>query len=156
MNKFSEIYEHDFNAWVESQVLLLKQGKTSEIDIEHLVEELEEMSRNNLRELESRFIILLAHLLKWQFQLALLVTQWKELEGKSWRNTIIEQRTQLLFLLRKVPSLKSSLQDSVAEAYPEAVKLATKETNLPSSTFPAQCSYTVEQILDDDFFPERI
>ncbi|BAP55360.1 hypothetical protein THII_1063 [Thioploca ingrica] len=155
MNKFTELYEHDFNAWIHNQISLLKAGKTNEIDIEHLIEELEDMGKSNLRELESRFIILIAHLLKWQFQLATLETQWQDFEGKSWRKTIIEQRTQLLYLLKKVPSLKQKLQNAVTEAYLEAVMLVVKESKLSKSIFPIDCPYTIEQLLDDDFYPEN-
>jgi hypothetical protein len=151
----AELYEHDFNAWIHNQISLLKAGKTNEIDIEHLIEELEDMGKSNLRELESRFIILIAHLLKWQFQLATLETQWQDFEGKSWRKTIIEQRTQLLYLLKKVPSLKQKLQNAVTEAYLEAVMLAVKESKLSKSIFPTDCPYTIEQLLDDDFYPEN-
>ncbi|BAP55361.1 hypothetical protein THII_1064 [Thioploca ingrica] len=153
MNKFAELYEHDFNAWIHNQISLLKAGKTNEIDIEHLIEELEDMGKSNLRELESRFIILIAHLLKWQFQLATLETQWQDFEGKSWRKTIIEQRAQLLHLLRKVPSLKQELQNAMIDAYPHALDLAIDETGLPESTFPKTCPYTIEQLLDKYFYP---
>jgi len=67
MNKFAKIYDSDFNAWIQTQIHLLKQGRTSELDVAHLIEELEDMGKSNVRELESRFIILITHLLKWQF-----------------------------------------------------------------------------------------
>jgi hypothetical protein len=156
MNKFAELYEHDFNAWIHNQISLLKAGKTNEIDVEHLIEELEDMGKSNLRELESRFIILIAHLLKWQFQLATLETQWQDFEGKSWRKTIIEQRTQLLYLLKKVPSLKQKLPHAITEAYSEAAMLAVKESKLSQAIFPTDCPYTIEQLLDDDFYPENM
>ena len=43
------------------------------------------------RELESRLLILLAHLLKWQYQHPLLSERWGEFDGRSWRGTIVEQ-----------------------------------------------------------------
>jgi len=46
MNKFTDIYENDFHAWIQSQIHLLKMGKTSELDIEHLIEELENMGKS--------------------------------------------------------------------------------------------------------------
>jgi len=153
MNKFADIYENDFHAWIQSQIRLLKIGKTSELDIEHLIEELEDMGKSNIRELESRFLMLIAHLLKWQFQLATMTMQWKEFEGKSWRKTIIEQRTQILYLLEDIPSLKTRLEEIVLKTYPKAVKFAIDETNLPQSTFPEQCPYSVKELLDKRFYP---
>ena len=149
------IYEQDFYAWVNLQITLLKAGKNHEIDTQHLIEELEEMGKSNVRELESRFIILIAHLLKWQFQLTSLSIQWQDFEGKSWRNTIIEQRVRILRLLRKIPSLKHELNNAVADAYPDALSLASKETKLSEATFPATCPYTIAQLLDDNFYPNN-
>ena len=40
------------------------------------------------------------HLLKWKYQLKQLQETWKEVEGNSWKNTILEQRYQLHKLLR--------------------------------------------------------
>ena len=146
-------YEHDIYRWTQHQIQLLKTGQLDALDVPHLIEELEDMGKSTLRELESRLIILIAHLLKWQFQFSQLAAQWQEFEGKSWRNTIIEQRTQILFLFKKAPSLKSKLMEAVNESYPEAVSLASKETQLPTHTFPNSCSYTITQLLDDDFIP---
>ena len=150
----AKLYEHDFNAWIYQQISLLKAGKTDEIDVEHLIEELEDMGKSNLRELESRFIILIAHLLKWQFQLATLETQWQNFEGKSWRKTIIEQRSQISNLLEEMPSLKQKLQNAAIKTYPKAVTFAVDETGLPPSTFPEKCPYTIEQLLDKHFYPQ--
>jgi len=155
MKQSAGLYEQDVNAWADSQVRLLKQGLTHALDVEHLIAELQDMGKSNLRELESRLIILIAHLLKWQFQLATLTARWKEFEAKSWRNTIIEQRAQLLFLLKKVPSLNASLQVAMTDAYTEARRLASRETNFAAETFPADCPYSVEQILDEDFYPQN-
>lgn len=141
----AELYKHDFNAWIHSQINLLTQGKVSELDVEHLVEELEEMGKSNLNELESRYVILIAHLLKWQFQ--------PDYQGRSWSNSIDEQRIQISRLLRKFPSLKPKLQEAVEDAYPDALKLAAKETRLDKSIFPVDCPYTHEQLLDDEFLP---
>jgi hypothetical protein len=154
MNVLQTKYEQDFYNWSKHQIDLLKVRNFDELDIDHLIEELEDMGKSTLRELESRLIILIAHLLKWQFQLTTLTQQWQEFEGKSWRNTIIEQRTQILFLLKKVPSLKSKLEAAIGEAYPEGRTLASKEAGLPKTTFPEVCPYSVEQLLDDEFYPE--
>jgi hypothetical protein len=147
MNKLTEIYDKDFHAWIQSQIHLLKTGKTNELDIAHLIEELEDMGRSNVRELESRFLILIAHLLKWQFQ--------AEKQSSGWRGSINEQRMQLIRLLRKVPSLKQELQIAVDDAYPDAVLLAMKDTGLDYSIFPNHCPYTIEQLFDEDFYPEN-
>lgn len=153
MNSYTSLYDQDFDRWASSQVELLRQGKAQDLDIEHLIAELEDRGKSSLRELESRFIVLIAHLLEWQYQLDTLTEQWQAFEGKSWRKTIIEQRAQLSFLLGKVPSLKTSLELAREEAYPAARRLAIKETGMPPETFPNACPYAVNELLDEDFFP---
>jgi len=153
MNRYAALYEQDYASWAKIQADLLRQGKTQELDVAHLIAELEDMGKSNLRELESRFIILIAHLLKWQYQLTTLTEQWRDFEGKSWRKTIIEQRAQLSFLLDKVPSLKASLELAREESYAAARRLTIKETRLSPETFPVVCPYTVTELLDDEFFP---
>lgn len=151
----AELYEQDFDAWIHTQIKLLKAGETDAIDIKHLIDELEDMGKSNRRELSSHLKILITHLLKWQFQLLELANQWESYEGKSWRLTIIEQRFQLNDLLEEIPSLKPELQSTLDKAYPKAVLLAQKETKLPLTTFPEYCPYSVEQLLNDEFYPEN-
>jgi len=143
----TELYEYDFNEWIAQQVTLLKQGKMGEIDVVHLITELEDMGKSNLRELESRLIILIAHLLKWQFQ--------PNQQSSSWRGSINEQRLQLSRLLRKTPSLKRELTHTVAEVYLDALELATDDTGLAAATFPTTCPYSIEQLLDKTFYPSN-
>ncbi|QEP42344.1 DUF29 domain-containing protein [Ectothiorhodospiraceae bacterium BW-2] len=147
-------YDEDIYNWTKAQIAYLQTREFESLDIKNLIEELEDMGKSTLRELESRLMILLAHLLKWQFQFNKLAEQWQAFEGKSWRNTIIEQRAQILFLLKKVPSLKAKIADAVEEAYPEAVALASKESGIAVATFPLRCPYTLDQLLDEDFFPQ--
>ena len=148
------LYEQDFFAWTKQQVNLLKEGRLRELDLPNLIEELEDMGRSNYRELESRLIVLVAHLLKWEYQWNQLQSQWKEFEGKSWRNSIIEQRIQLIGLLEEMPSLQNFFQERLKRAYPQAIKLIIKETDLLSTEFPAECPYSIDQLLDEDFLPK--
>jgi hypothetical protein len=101
---------------------LLREGKFSELDVEHLVEALEEMGSSK-QELASRFIILIAHLLKWEYQ--------PDYHSSRWERSIDEQRAQIDLLLQDKPSLKPGLIEAVNKAYSRAVKLAAKETKLP-------------------------
>lgn len=149
-------YEQDFHQWIEHHITLLKEGRFHEIDAEHLIEELEDMGKSNLHALESRLLVLIAHLLKWHIQLPIMKGQilYQNYDGKSWRDTIIEQRARIALLLERIPSLKSRMQEVVGGIYPRAVTLAMRETKLSQDCFPVVCPYTIEQLLDDDFFPE--
>jgi hypothetical protein len=141
-----QIYEQDFNIWLEKTANLLKEGKFEELDLENLIEEIEDMGKNNKRELESRLIVLVMHLLKWKYQ--------PQKKSKSWLKTINEQRIQLKILLKYNPSLKPFITTIIDECYQDARKNASKETNLSLMTFPVDNPLSIEQILDRDFFPE--
>jgi len=53
-----------------------------------------------------------------------------------------------------MPSLRHALDESIAEAYPEARVKAAAETKRPRATFSETCPFAAAQILDPDFFPE--
>ena len=154
MSDLSELYQTDYSAWALRQAELLRAGHYAELDIDHLLQELSDLSKSDRRELESRLLILVAHLLKWQFQYQTLSERWREFDGRSWRATIIEQRKQLAVLLRQSPGLKSILTEAIGSTYPDAVDLTSKETGLSPETFPAQCPYSGKQLLDDDWYPD--
>jgi hypothetical protein len=133
------IYHHDFYTWTHEQAALLKEGRLDELDIEHLIEELEDMGTSRERELENRLGILLAHLLKWQYQ--------PERRSRSWEATIKEQRRRIERVLRKNPGLKSYLDEAFENAYGDARLIAVRETGLEENTFPEDCPWTLEQTL---------
>jgi hypothetical protein len=141
-------YETDFAVWAEHQALMVQLGMWEELDQEHLVEELEALSRSEHSELESRLEVLITHLLKWQFDAA------SQNPRRLWRATIREQRHRLTRLLQRSPSLRSTLPDVLHQNYPHARLMALDETDVPDSTLPATCPWTLQQILDDNFLPE--
>jgi hypothetical protein len=154
MQDLSRLYEHDYAAWAERTAELLRAGRFAELDVEHLIEELSDMGKSQQHELVSRLRVLLAHLLKWEYQHRQLSQRWAEFEGRSWRNTIIEQRLAIEYLLREHPGLKSKLADAAVKAYPLATDLAAAESGLPLSSFPAECPYAVDDVLDRAFYPD--
>ncbi|MEN9461141.1 MAG: hypothetical protein RIS84_1161 [Pseudomonadota bacterium] len=155
MTYLYELYQKDYSEWAEKTADLLKKGQFSELDIEHLLEELASMGASEQNELESRLTVLIAYLLKWQFQYQQLSERWQEFKGDGWRSTIVEQRTRIAKRLRKSPGLKTKLPEILLEAYEDALELAIKETQLPAETFPATCPYKAEQLFDDDFYPKQ-
>lgn len=138
-------YEIDFYEWALYNAQLLREGRLSEIDVEHLIEELEDMG-NNRQELASRFIVLIGHLLKWEYQ--------PNHRSRSWQGSIDEQRVQLNRLIRKKPSLRPGLLGAANDAYFDAVKIAIKETGISKANLPQENPYTMEQLLDEEFYPE--
>lgn len=144
--KVQHEYEKDFYAWALHSAELIRQGKLAEVDLEHIAEEIESMGKSDKRELVSRFAVLLAHLLKWQFQ--------PERRGNSWKYTIKTQRFEVTELLDDSPSLKYELDKQLEHAYEKALLLAVNETGLSQDTFPDSCPFSLEQSLDSNFFPK--
>ena len=142
------LHDQDFHAWTLQQATLLRQGRWAEADIEHVVEELECMGASERRELISRLAVLMAHLLKWQFQ--------PELRSNSWRNTIDVQRFDVKELLEDNPSLAASLNERMEKAYQKSVMLAVWETGLSKSIFPVACPFSAEQLLREEYGPEYL
>jgi hypothetical protein len=58
------LYEEDILLWVEETVSQLKAGDFEHLDLEHLIEEIEALGISQKRELLSRLVVLLEHLLK--------------------------------------------------------------------------------------------
>lgn len=145
MSDLTNYYEKDFYAWTLRNVQLLREGKLSEIDIENIAEELESMGKSEQRELINRLIVLLIHLLKWQFQ--------PDHRSSSWNGTIIEQRRRIKRLLKDSPSLKRLLNEELGESYLDAIPEASNATGISSANLPSTCPYTIEQILDNHFYP---
>lgn len=140
------LYEHDFAQWAQRQADLLRQGRLGDLDVEHLLEELDSMGASERRELINRLAILLAHLLKWRYQ--------PQRCSNSWRLTIKIQRLDVAAVLRQNPSLRPRLNEFLNEAYVKAVLQAARETDLDEATFPGACPFTAEQALDDAYWPD--
>ncbi|MCF7978220.1 MAG: DUF29 domain-containing protein, partial [Chromatiaceae bacterium] len=139
MTKLATLYQTDYATWAQRNAELLREHRFDEIDIEHLLEELSDMSKSDRRELRSRLLVLLAHLLKWEYQYGQLSERWREFDGRSWRSTIVEQRKQLSDLLKQSPGLKGLLADTIEATYPDAVELAGDETGVSTESFPELC-----------------
>jgi hypothetical protein len=142
----SSLYDQDLYAWAMHSARLLRERRLEDLDLDHLAEELEAMGKSEQRALESRLTVLLAHLLKWQFQ--------PEKRSKSWQRTLIEQRKRIARLLRDSPSLRPRLADALADAYDSALRLAADETGIDESEFPQTCPYGFDQALDAAFYPD--
>ncbi|HAO09596.1 MAG TPA: DUF29 domain-containing protein [Planktothrix sp. UBA8407] len=139
------LYESDFYGWAKQQVQLLRDQKWNQIDLNYLIEEIESLGRQERQQLRNRLSILIAHLLKWEYQ--------PTKRSRSWLATIRVQRIDLEQLLEDSPSLKPYLTEALQKAYLKSLELASSETNLPLKTFPSECLYTLEQVLDNCFYP---
>jgi hypothetical protein len=139
------LYERDFNLWVEEQVALLETGALERLDVANLMEEIADMARSQKRAIRSDLVVLLTHLLKWQYQ--------STNRSTGWAGSIVEHRRRMLDEIEDSPSLAGYPGAVFERCYRAAREQAAAETGLPKSRFPETSPYTVEQTLDPDFLP---
>jgi len=147
MSSSISTYEGDIVAWAQEQAALIRAKRFDLLDLENLAEEIEDVGKSEKRELESRMAVLLAHLLKWQFQ--------PQLQSRSWERTIKEQRIRVELALDETPSLRVSLGDEkwIRGTWANAVSQAIKETGIEA--FPEICPWQIENILKNDWLPSK-
>jgi hypothetical protein len=142
----TNLYECDFNLWVEATAQLLREGRLAHLDVVNLLEEVESMGNSNKFALSSDLIVVLLHLLKWQYQ--------PNKRTRSWEKSIAEHRRRIDERFETSPSLKRYYVQIFDKCYRNARKQAKIETGLPLAHFPEICPFTSEQVLDEDFLPE--
>ena len=140
-------YETDIISWANEQAAFIRSGRFDLLDLEHIAEEIEDVGKSEQREFESRMALLLAHLIKWQYQ--------PSHRGKSWERTIKDQRTIITRRLSKTPSLKPELESSDfwLEAWADAARIAENETGI-LNVFPETCPWGFEEITNPSFWPD--
>ncbi|MCA1994804.1 MAG: DUF29 domain-containing protein [Coleofasciculus sp. S288] len=146
-NNLAALYEQDILLWSEDTVAKLKARDFDHLDIEHLIEEVEALGISQKKELISRLIILLEHLLK-----RLYVNLPDDYNG--WERTIRTQRGELEVLLDAAPSLSSRWEMSFDKAWQIALKNVRKE--YPQVSFPSEWGYdrSIDPMLNSDFWLE--
>ncbi|MFN7502222.1 MAG: DUF29 domain-containing protein [Dolichospermum sp.] len=137
------LYEQDFYLWTKAIVQHLKENRFNDIDIPNLIAEIESMGKSEKRELKSRLIVLLIHLIKWQYQ--------QEKRSESWRSTITEQRICIEALLEDSPSLQPLLIEIFADCYEKARSKASEETGIKLNFFPQESPFTLDETLNAYF-----
>ncbi|AFZ56013.1 DUF29 domain-containing protein [Anabaena cylindrica FACHB-243] len=141
------LYETDYLQWIETTVAKLQGQDYANVDWANLIEEIGDMGRSERKSLKSNLIVILLHLLKWQFQ--------PDKRSGSWEGSIIEHRRRVQESLQDSPSLKPYLESIFTECYTQAVKQAKAETGLPVESFPVICPYHLAEVTEDDFLPNN-
>jgi hypothetical protein len=134
------LYEQDETAWLEAMATLAAQRRFGEMDHAHLSEYLTDMAKRDRREVFSRLVVLITHLLKWEHQPAH--------RSGSWRGTLREQRRELRQLLDS-GTLRNHAETVLADAYQEARRQASDETDLALDVFPSQCQASLDELLEE-------
>ena len=144
----NDLYQQDYFAWTQQQAEMLRAGQMSSVDAQNLAEEIEDLGRSEKRALASHMAVLLAHILKWQYQPAL--------RSKSWQRTIATQRKEVRYELAASPSLKPLFSDPewMDLVWSRATVLAGEETGIDIDTFPEACPWGMTDVLRNGWLPE--
>ena len=139
----SELYEDDIVVWAARQADLLRRRAGNELDWDHLAEEIEDVAQRQKDQIESRLAVACEHLLKWEFQ--------PVRRSNSWRGSVVEARNRIARVQRRVPSLEPYPATVLTDAYQDSRAKAEAETGLLH--LPEVCPWTIEQVLDHDYWP---
>jgi len=132
------LYDEDFYGWSQRTAQLVREGRWSELDRNHVAEEIGDLGISQERALTSRLIRVLNHLLK--------ATHQPEKHTRSWDLTITEGRARISQIIRRNPSLETQIDALLADAYELARIRAAGETDLDLATFPEVCPFTVGEV----------
>jgi Domain of unknown function DUF29 len=139
-----ELYEKDDHLWLEKTVELLKQKRFNDLDLDNLIEELESLGKRDRLKVFSLTEQIIRHLLLLQYW-----TQESSLNNKHWRGEIISFRNQLNRQL--TTNLSNYLESNLDNLYQDALRFVENKTEY-SVNFPETCPYTLNQILDQNYF----
>ena len=143
-------YDDDILQWTERQAALLRRRAAGELandadlDWLNLAEEIESVGASQKREVRSRLMRIIQHLLKWHYQ--------RRRRSPSWKETLYVQRRDLLVLFEDSPSLRPFAESVLSSAFANGRQAAELETGLLEIT--DVCPWTLEQIVSNDFLPD--
>ncbi|MBD2482475.1 DUF29 domain-containing protein [Planktothrix sp. FACHB-1365] len=144
ITNLKQLYEIDDAQWLEETVKLIKNHQFGDLDIDNLIEELEELGREKKNAVASLLEQIIHHLLLLQYW-----TTEAEYNIVHWKEEIYTFRVQLR---RKITTnLRNYLESELDSIYKDAlgfVKIKTQ--NLVD--FPLECPYTLEQLLNIEWF----
>src|SRR5207249_859120 len=141
----SELFLVDEVAWLEESARLIKEGRVQELDFANLKDYLESSAAEEKAEVSRRLTDLLVHLLDWQID--------ARPRSAPWHEQIFTQRNELADLLSS-PCLHEFAAKDIGRSYTWARRGSAATAKRDVTKFPARCPYTLEQILDEEFYPE--
>ena len=156
----SDLYDADFYAWTVEQALRLREiasalaelgADTASLasDFHHLAEEIEDVGQAERNACRSRARRIIEHLLKLEHPPATR-------PRRNWRMSVIDARIELPDHL--TPTLRRELEERLPILCAEAVRKASSALGerrevARSLPLPSTCPYTLDQILDPDWYP---
>jgi Domain of unknown function DUF29 len=141
----SALYETDFYAWTKEQAALLRAQRFADLDLEHVIEEIEDLGTSLHWSARSRLRTITEHLLKLQHSPA-------SDPRPGWYDTILVQRDDLLDEM--TATLRRVLEVELPTHFERARKRAATSLrkhgeDAAADALPTTCPYTLDQITGD-------
>jgi hypothetical protein len=147
VNELKQLYDIDDDEWLEQTINLLKNHQFQQLDLDNLIEELEDLGIEKKNAVASLLEQIIRHLLLLQYW-----TTEAEYNAVHWQEEIYNFRTQLRRTI--TTNLRKYLEDELTSIYQDALGFVKiKTTNLV--TFPTECPYSLEQLLDRSWLPNQ-
>jgi hypothetical protein len=143
----ASLYDVEYDQWLARTISLLKENRFNELDKDHLIEELEDLSRREKKTVERFLEQIIRHLLLWQYW-----TAEHDYNANHWRAEIMSFRTQINEDLTQ--NLRNHLQENQVKIYEKALNYVNQKTGYEVD-FPENCPYTLDQLLEMNWLPEK-
>ena len=146
-----DLYDTDFLAWTEEQAKALRRAKdqrlNAPIDWDAVAEEIEDLGKSRLTAVQSFLRLIILHCLKLE------LTATSE-PRRHWQKEVDNFRAEIEDRIEESPSLAGRL--NAERAYRRAAKTARYDLpdfGVDPASIPADCPYSLEQLLDADWWP---
>lgn len=147
----AELYERDYYTWTQEQARALRERRLEELDWTNVAEEIEDLGKREKYALRSQLVRLLGHLLKFAHAREVMFSN----NGRGWELSIRGARSEAAMYLDENPGLRPHLDQIFGSAYRSARLETMKALRLPDSAIPEAAPWTLDQIIDDAFLPQR-
>jgi hypothetical protein len=144
-----DLYEDDLVLWAERQAALLRARRFDELDLDNLIEEVEDLGRQERDMVESHIETILEHLLK-------LALSHAERPRRGWLVTVDRRRAKLA--RKPTTTLRNHLKAELPALYAgvrRPVARQREKEGVPLDAPRPTCPYTLDQILDPDWYPDN-
>ena len=145
-------YDDDYYAWTQYQADVLRTMRRADnrLDRENLAEEIEDLGKSERNAVRSQITRVLEHFLKLAHSPA-------SQPRYGWIASVVEARQALGRHL--TPSLRNAAREELPALYRDAreiaaIRLREHAEDSAANTLPQACSYTLDQVLQRDWFPE--
>ncbi|HEY9767764.1 MAG TPA: DUF29 domain-containing protein [Coleofasciculaceae cyanobacterium] len=133
--------QEEWDVWLDKQVKYLRLHKFDQLDLDNIVEELEDLGREQRNACKSFCRQIIVH--------RLLIDYWHEQAQtrNHWRAEVVSFQSELQD--RLTTNYRKYLTENLQLIYKQSRKIVEYKTEL-SDRFPENCPYTIEQIIEED------